>query len=282
MSTAKAPPSLSKASFDTIAGVVSERSGLDIPADRRPWMESRLGSRLIELELDGFDQYVTLLTTGPYQNDEFQQLLDLLATGQPRFFDHPAQLQYFERVVLPELLAARLDTKHLRIWSAACGGGEEPYTLAIVVHQALGVRLADWHIEILGTDLSERRIGAAGHAVFGADALHNIPEHARRRYFKPKGAKWALSDDIRQLVGFEAQNLNDRIGATRHGTWDAIFCRNALPHFGGAMRAQVLRTFHERLAPDGTLLLGQSEALKPGEAPFAARPEGEALAYCPC
>ncbi len=279
MSTAKTTPALNDATFATLASIVADRSGIGIHADRRQWLESRLGPRLRELELDGFDQYATLLSTGPFQNDEFQQMLDLIGTHEARFFDHRAQLETFERAVFPELLAARMDSKRLRIWSAACGTGEEPHTLAILIHQALGVRLADWHIEILGTDLSERCIHAATNAVYNADALRDTPDHVKHRYFKQNGPRWTLSDDIRQLVDFEPHNLKDRIGAARHGTWDAIFCRNALSHFEPAMRARALRTFHDHLAPDGTLFIGQSESIEAGEARFTARPQCDASGY---
>ena len=279
MPTTASTPKLSDKDFEALAKIIYDRSGIRFQINRRYVLESRLGHRLRELELDGFDQYVALLSMGPYQNDEFQEMFNRITINETSFFRHDAQLEVFERTVLSELLEARKSTKRFRVWSAACSSGEEPYTLAIMIHRTLGVRLADWHIEILGTDISERCLDIATSGSYGDYAMRSTPDMIKRRYFKQNGAKWDLIDDVRSMVGFELHNLKDRLAAKRHGMWDVIFCRNAMIYFDDDMKRQVLRTFHDQLAPDGTLFIGHSEIIRPDDAPFVARPERSGFCY---
>ena len=270
---------LSDSDFEALAKIIYDRSGIRFQINRRYVLESRLGHRLRELELDDFGQYIALLSMGPYQNDEFQEMFNRITINETSFFRHDAQLEVFERVVLAEILEARKATKRLRIWSAACSSGEEPHTLAMMVHRTLGVRLADWHVEILGTDISERCLDIASSGIYSDYAVRTTPDLIKRRYFEQKGSQWILNEDIRQMVGFELHNLKDRIGAKRHGMWDIIFCRNAMIYFDEDMKRQVLRTFHDQLASDGTLFIGHSEVIRPEDAPFIARPERSGFCY---
>lgn len=278
MPTIQSTPKLSDRDFEALAKIIYDRSGIRFQINRRYVLESRLGHRLRELELEGFDQYVALLSMGPYQNDEFQEMFNRITINETSFFRHDAQLEVFERVVLGEMLEARKASKRLRIWSAACSSGEEPFTLAMMVHRTLGVRLADWHVEILGTDISERCLEIAGSGTYGDYAMRTTPDMIKRRYFTQKGTQWTLGPEVRDMVNFELHNLKDRIGAKRHGSWDVIFCRNAMIYFDDDMKRQVLRTFHEQLANDGTLFIGHSETIRPDDAPFVAR--GERSGFC--
>lgn len=279
MPTTQSTPKLNDRDFEALAKIIYDRSGIRFQINRRYVLESRLGHRLRELELDSFDQYVALLSMGPYQNDEFQEMFNRITINETSFFRHDAQLEVFERVVLSEMLEARKASKRLRIWSAACSSGEEPFTLAIMVHRTLGVRLADWHVEILGTDISERCLDIATKGTYGDYAMRTTPDMIKRRFFTQSGSQWTLSSEIRDMVSFELHNLKDRIGAKRHGTWDVIFCRNAMIYFDDDMKRQVLRTFHDQLANDGTLFIGHSETIRPDDAPFVARSERSGFCY---
>ena len=279
MSTAPSTPRLSETEFESLARIIHERSGIRFELDRRYVLESKLADRLRELGMDSFGQYVSLLSMGPYQQEEFQEMFNRITMNETSFFRHEAQLEVFERVVLPEMLAARKATKRLRIWSAACASGEEPYTLAMIVHRTLGVRLADWHIEILGTDISEHCLEIASRGVYDEETLGATPDGVKRQYFARKGSQWAVGDEVRQMVGFEAHNLEDGIGASCHGIWDIIFCRNVMIYFDEAMKQRVLHTLHEQLDEDGTLFLGHAEAIRPEDVPFEARSEQGGFCY---
>lgn len=239
--------------------VIGTRSGIRVPDSKIHVFESRLGTRLAELGMDDFDQYLALLTTGPYQAEEFQELLDRVGINETSFFRDESQLQVLGRQILPVLLDARLESRHLRIWSAGCSTGEEPYTLAIMLHRLLGARLAEWHIEILGTDISERVVRTARTAVYASAVACSIPDAIRAQYLREVDGKWHVRDEIRDLVSFQVHNLNDTMSTRARGTWDVILCRNVMMYFDQARRARVVRTFYEHLAGDGVLIVGRGE-----------------------
>lgn len=265
--------------FADLSKVIYERAGIHFPPTKKYVLESRLARRLEELEMEDFGQYIAFLTMGPYQSDEFQEMFNRITINETSFFRNEPQLEVFEKRVLPEMLEARKATKRLRIWSAACSTGDEPYTLAIMVHRTLGVRLADWRIEILGTDISERALEAAQAARYTEYSVRSLPPIVRQRYFKADGPYWTLDDTIRSMVSFDHHNLKDKVAAKRFGTWDVIFCRNVMIYFDDAMKSQVLRTFADLLAPDGTLFIGHSETIRPTDASFEQLPIPHGFCY---
>lgn len=247
--------------FAKMSKIIYDRSGIHFPENKKYVIESRLSHRLVELEMDNFDQYIMYLTMGPYQMDEFQEMFNRVTINETSFFRNEAQLDVFEKAILPELLKARSDTKRLRIWSAACSSGEEPFTLAMLIHRSLGVRMSDWHIEILGTDISEKALSVAQQGIYSNYAIRCTPKLMLDRYFKPDGHTHVLNDEIRTMVSFERHNLKDSIAASRHGTWDVIFCRNVLIYFDDPMKKNVISMFEKQLAHDGTLFIGHSERI---------------------
>lgn len=253
---------MSEAQFKRLSKIIYDRSGIHFHEAKKYILESRLSHRMHELEIGDFDQYIAYLTMGPYQMDEFQEMFNRITINETSFFRNDAQLAVFEQQILPDLLEARSGTKRLRIWSAACSTGEEPFTLAMLLHRSLGVRIADWNIEILGTDISEKALGVAQKGVYTNYALRSTPALIKDRYFKADGHNFVLSDSIRELVNFERHNLKDRLAAKRHGTWDVIFCRNVLIYFDDDMKKGVISMFANQLAKDGTLFIGHSERIK--------------------
>lgn len=263
-----ASPKLSDAQFTKLRKVIYDRSGIFFQDSKKYVLESRLGRRLQELEFDNYDQYITFLTVGPYRDDEFQEMFNRITINETSFFRNEPQLEVFEKQILPELLEKRASSKRLRVWSAACSTGEEPYTLAMLVHRTLGVRLADWRIEILGTDISEKALETAAKGEYTSYSIRTTPGLAMERYFKKNGPLFVVDPTVKSMVNFELHNLKDRLGAKRHGVWDVIFCRNVLIYFDKAMKEQVINTFAEQLSSDGTLFIGHSETLRDLNTPF--------------
>lgn len=253
--------SMSDAQFKRLAKIIYDRSGIHFPETKKYIIESRLSHRLAELEMDDYDQYTAFLTMGPYQSDEFQEMFNRITINETSFFRNEPQLTVFERQVLPELLEARKTTRRLRVWSAACSTGEEPFTLAIIVHRTLGVRLKDWNIEIMGTDISERALNVANKGEYSSYAMRSTPELVKNRYFSEKNGLWTIDDQIRSMVAFELHNLKDRLAAKRHGIWDVIFCRNVMIYFDEEAKAELEERFVDQLAPAGHLYIGHSERL---------------------
>jgi len=270
---------LSEEQFERLARIIYERSGIHFESAKKYVLESRLARRLAELEMESYDEYITFLTIGPYRDDEFQEMFNRITINETSFFRNEPQLEVFEKHALPALLEARAAQKRLRIWSAACSSGEEPFTLGIQVHRTLGVRLPDWRIEILGSDISEKALAVAIGGVYGQYALRNTPPWALTRYFKKQSeTSWALDPDIRSLVTFERHNLKDRLGARRHGVWDVIFCRNVMIYFDEEMKRRVVSMFSEQLASDGWLFIGHSESLRGLDSDFL--PESIPQGFC--
>ena len=276
MTTAVHTKMMTETQFRRLGAIIHERSGIHFPASKKYVLESRLSQRLMELGIEDYDTYITCLAVGPHQWAEFQEMLDRVTINETSFFRDDRQLAVFERTVLPELLAARAGSRRLRLWSAACASGEEPYTLAILVHRALGARLPDWRVEILGTDISDKALSAGITGVYTDQAVSPMPKTVRDRYFSPEDRHWRIDDTIRSMVSFDRHNLRDRLGAARYGIWDAIFCRNVLIYFDEDMRRRVVELFHDRVANDGYLFIGHSESLRDLGVPFesAHAPEG--------
>ena len=279
MATTSTRPKMSDAQFDRLRKIVYERSGIHFPDNKKYVLDSRLGHRLIELEMDDYDQYIAFLTMGPYQSDEFQEMFNKITINETSFYRNEPQLGVFEGQVLPEMIEKRQSSKRLRIWSAACSSGEEPFTLAILVHRTLGVRLGDWHVEILGTDISEKALGTATSGRYSEYAMRSTPQLIKQRYFKKDGQSHVLDDTIRSMVNFEVHNLKDRLAAKRHGIWDVIFCRNVLIYFDDEMKQSVAKMFHGQLADDGDLFIGHSETLRNLDTHFVPRPIPQGFCY---
>jgi chemotaxis protein methyltransferase CheR len=234
---------------------------------------------LEELEMDSFTQYVAFLTMGPYQSDEFQEMFNRITINETSFFRNQPQLDVFEQVVLPRLIKDRSTTRRLRFWSAACSTGEEPYTLAAMVQRTLGVRLPDWRIEILGTDISEKALEAAQQARYTSFSFRSVNPLDIKRYFKETSGLYELDPAIKSMVNFELHNLKDGLAARRHGIWDVIFCRNVLIYFDQEMKRHCARMFYDQLAPDGVLFIGHSESLRGIDVPFESMPVAQSFAY---
>ncbi|MGB0766404.1 MAG: CheR family methyltransferase [Phycisphaeraceae bacterium] len=265
--------------FDKLRNIIYDRSGIHFQDTKKYVLESRLTRRIEELEFDTFDQYLMYLTTGPYQTEEFQEMFNRITINETSFFRNEPQLKTFEERILPELLEARKATKTLRIWSAACSSGEEPYTLAIQIYRSLGLRLADWRIEILGTDISEKVLNIAREGKYHRYAIRGTSDAVVSRFFKEEDKHYLLNSDIMSMVHFEKLNLKDVFAARRFGTFDLIMCRNVMIYFDDEMKTKVVKMFENQLADDGTLYIGHSESLRNLDTGFVQMDLPQAFAY---
>jgi len=270
---------MSTSQFEKLRKVVYERSGIYFQDSKKYVLESRLSRRLEELEFNDFDQYIMFLTAGPYQTDEFQEMFNRITINETSFFRNEPQLEVFEKQVLPGLIESKSSSKTLRIWSAACSSGEEPYTLAMQIHRSLGVRLQDWKIEILGTDISEKVLMTAQSGKYPHYSVRSVNPMVLNRYFKKDGSLYDLDPTIQSMVHFEKLNLKDRLAAKRFGMWDIIFCRNVMIYFNDEMKNHCAKMFHDQLQDNGTLFIGHSETLRNLSVSFEALPFPQGFAY---
>ncbi len=270
---------MSTTQFEKLRKIIYDRSGIHFQDAKKYVLESRLGHRLQELDMSTYDEYLMFLTIGPYKDDEFQEMFNRITINETSFFRNEPQLDVFESRILPEILAARKDVKRLRIWSAACSSGEEPYTLAMQLHRTLGVRLSDWTIEILGTDISDKVLETAQSGRYTQYALRNTSPLVLNRYFKQDGGFYELDPSIKSMVFFERHNLKDTMQARRHGKWDIIFCRNVMIYFDADMKQTCISTFENQMEQDGYLFIGHSESLRNLETDLTTVSIPQAFAY---
>ncbi|HET7322063.1 MAG TPA: protein-glutamate O-methyltransferase CheR, partial [Longimicrobiaceae bacterium] len=200
-----------------------------------------------------------------------------LTIGETYFLRDPKQMAVIREEVLPDVAAHRGE-RGLRLWSAGCSTGEEPYSLAILLKEhGLGTGA-----EVLGTDLSRARLAVARRGRYRAWSFRGVPDEVRDRYFHPAGSEWELSPAIRAAVDFRYLNLvEDRFPSLSTGVWgmDLILCRNVLIYLDADSRRQVVRKLFDSLAEGGWLLLGASDPLVANEIPAEVVVTAAGLAY---
>jgi len=209
-------------------------------------------------------QYWGHLTAHSDRERELRLLLNEITIGETCLFRSQPQLDALRKLILPEIVAERSKqvTKRLRIWSAGCSTGEEPYTLAMNLLDETERQLRGWTIEIVATDLNDRSIETAKAGVYGDYALRNTPEPFKRKYFQPTDTqKLQVRPEVKQLVTFSRVNLQDDSKMLFMKGMDLIFCCNVLIYFDGPSKTKVISHFFTNLNFGGYFFLGTSESL---------------------
>ena len=241
--------------------LVEARLGLQFPEDRRKDFDHALVEAARSLRLRGPEALIARLTSSPGTDPEWQCLTRLLTVSETYFFRDRACFDALEQHVLPALIEARRARRSLRLWSAACATGEEPYSLAILVDRLLPDR-AGWNITILGTDLNAASLEAARRGAYREWSLRDVPAHVRDCHFADEGSMgFALDPAIRRMVTFERANLADGLlAAVPASSMDLILCRNALMYLSPPAALVAVAGLQAALAKDGWLLVAPSEA----------------------
>lgn len=245
--------------FATIAGYAEEHFGINLSLSKRQLVYSRLARRLRVLGLPDFASYVARLQ-GPAGADEHTELLGALATNTTHFFREKHHFETLANEVLPPAVeAARSGRKRLRIWSAGCSTGQEPYSLAMTVLQAMP-DAARHDVRILATDIVPAIVNRAEAAVYTEEEIASLPEEQRRRFVESTSdGGYTFSDEVRNLVTFGVVNLIEPLPFK--GPFDAVFCRNVAIYFDKPVQVHVWSMLASVLAPEGYLFIGHSERL---------------------
>ena len=259
--------------FRRIAAMLHADAGISLPESKATLVYSRLAKRLRALGLESFRDYCTLVAEHEGA-DERQRMLAALTTNVTRFFREPHHFEHLTRVVLPPLLDAARRGGRVRIWSAACSNGQEPYSIALTI-LALAPDAAELDVRVLATDIDPNMVAEGRAGLYAAGLLDPVPAEMRRRGFAPAAdgsGRMEVADELRRLVVFNELNL---IGNwPMKGRFDAIFCRNVVIYFEEDTQSRVWSRFVPLLQPGGRLFIGHSERLT-GEA--VARFDGEAI-----
>ena len=244
---------LSPAQFHEISRIVYDVAGIVLREGKEGLVRSRLSRRLRALGLPSYEAYLAFLAADR-DGRELVEMVDALTTNKTNFFREPAHFDFLRDRLLPALPAGPV-----RIWSAGCSTGEEPYTLAMVLHEALPDP-ARSGAKILATDISTRVLAQAKAGRFAEAVAEEVPTDLRRRHFArlPNGG-WEAGPSLRGLVTFARLNL---MGPwPMRGPFQAIFCRNVMIYFDKATQQKLVSRYHDLLAPGGYLFVGHSESL---------------------
>jgi chemotaxis protein methyltransferase CheR len=246
--------------FRAFAALIYRESGIRLADAKQALLAGRLAKRIRALSLPGYYEYLERVTRDASERIE---MLNCIATNETHFFREPKHFDLLRDSILPRLTSAAgagERARRLRVWSAGCSTGEEPYSLAMLLLD----RLPDWNIDILATDISTRALDAARNGVWPVKKAREIPQHYLRR-FMLKGTRsqdgvMKAGDELRSVLRFERLNLNSERYGVECGI-DLLFCRNVLIYFDHESRGRAVARLLSHLDPSGFLFVGHAESL---------------------
>lgn len=245
-----------------IRDLIYQVAGIFHPDTKLRLLFDRCARRMKELKVSSLREYFTCLTLEPTRQTELIALLNEITIGETCFFRCQPQLDAVRQIILPKIVAAkaRLPIRRLRIWSAGCSTGEEPYTLSMLMQEE-SQQPHDWTTEIFATDLNERSLAHARNATYSAYSTRHVTPLYQQRYFGPVGEELQVQPMVRKCVSFTRLNLSDDDRMTSMMGMDLIFCCNVLIYFDLTSKRRVIEHFYKNLLPHGYLFLGQTESL---------------------
>ena len=247
---------LTESELDQIRMLIETRSAILFDASRERFFSTHVREYLAEKWLSSGSELLGLIRKSSI---EYEALLETLLTQETSFFRYPAVYEALETKVLHELQERKFweNPRTLRIWSAGCSTGEEPYSIAITLCESLKFAEA-WEIEILATDISRRALRHAEKGAYTRRSLQEVSLGRLENYFTATKHGYQVKPRIRRMISFVQMNLAESVYV---GKIDVIFCMNVLMYFSEERRLQILRRFHDALEPGGYLLLGHAETL---------------------
>lgn len=256
---------MSDNSFHVLSDMIYTRSGMHFSDSKKYILENRLSRRIEDAGFDNYEKYIEFLKHDAGKEKEFTSLFNIITTNETFFFRDSNQLQAFEATVLPDIvqkLKAK-GSKKMRIWSAACSTGEEPYTLSMMVTDKLSApEYKDWDIEIHGSDISEAVLSSARRGEYNDYSVRNVmPQQLSKHFSKNGSGKYLIKPEIKKLVRFSNINLSDESALRMYRGMDIIFCRNVLIYFDDASKKKVISSLYNSLVSGGFLFIGHSESL---------------------
>jgi chemotaxis protein methyltransferase CheR len=245
--------------FRLLRDQIYKRTGMWFADASKYLLQKRLSPRARELNFDSFQKYFYFLQYDPRSDAEFDQIYDLVTTNETYFFREPAQLTAFVEEIVPDVLA-RKSLKKVRIWSAGCSSGEEPYSIAMLLQE--GGWFGHAQFEIFASDINQQVLAKARKGHYRESAFRATETHLRDKYFsREPDSSWRIRDEVRNRISFGRLNLYDEARVSLLGHLDIIFCRNVIIYFDDASKRHVVSNFYNRLVDGGYLLLGHSESL---------------------
>jgi chemotaxis protein methyltransferase CheR len=252
---------MSTAQFELLRDTIADYGGIYFDKELKYLLERRIAHRLKALNYRNFSEYVRYLQRPETAKDELERITGELATKETYFFREEFQLRAFREEIVPELLERKEmhGEARLRIWSAGCATGEEPYTLAMILKEMnLSPR---WKVEIYASDISATALQTAGTGIYSTSSFRVMGDYYLRKYFTKLNGKHQISKAIQEMVRLDKLNLLECRKVSYLQNLDVIFCRNVIIYFHPKMRRKLVENFWHLLREGGYLLLGHSESL---------------------
>ena len=266
--------SLTEHELSEIRMLIEERTSIRFDESRERFFSARVREHMAR---KGHARGTDLLRAIRKGNFDFQELLESLLTQETSFFRYPGVFEAFEKRILPELHIKKFwkNPRSLRIWSAGCSTGEEPYSIAISVADALSFSDA-WNVEILATDIGRNALAIAERAIYAGRSIASVTERQLAAHFQPAEGGQEVRPRLRKMVSFVHMNLNNAVYV---GKMDVIFCMNVLIYFSEARRRDLVQHFYSALEPGGYLFLGHSESISKMPVKFQAIVLNDCILY---
>ena len=247
------PPDEEDRAFEALIGYVQESRGVDFRGYKRTSLRRRVGVRMQQVGADDYASYHAFLEAHP---QEFEQLLNTVLINVTSFFRDADAWDELKKEVIPSLVDESRGREKLRLWSAGCASGEEPYSLAMLMAEAMGIPAFSHRVKIYATDLDEAALNIARHGTYPAREIEALPSELSGRYFTNSNGKYTITREIRKAVIFGRHNIVHDAPISRI---DLLLCRNLLIYLEGETQNRVLPRLHYALVDDGILMLGKAE-----------------------
>jgi chemotaxis protein methyltransferase CheR len=256
-------PKLSNETFLMLRDFIYSKTGIYFLEKKKYLIEGRLVKRLQALKLAHFEDYLHLLKYGQQKEHEFEFLCNTITINETFFFRNDAQIDAFQQKFAEEVIEAKkaYNNQTLKIWSAACSSGEEPYTLAMLYLEHLKPLYPELRIEIVGTDINTTMLDMAYKAEYNQYSIRSMPEQYLKKYFDQSNGVYRLHSEVKEIVRFEYMNLIDQEKMRHMRHFDFIFCANVLIYFDEKAKIQVVGDLYDSLNRGGYLFIGFSEML---------------------
>ncbi|MGC8594378.1 MAG: CheR family methyltransferase [Candidatus Kryptoniota bacterium] len=248
--------------FSKLRKFIYEHTGIFYADNKKYLLESRISRRLAALRMPGFAEYLSYLNNGG-ASDELTHLVNSITINETFFFRNEPQLKALENSIIPAIIKKRTGDPGLKvkIWSAACSTGEEPYTIAMIIHDKFMAHHPSVNFEIIGTDINTAVIETARRGIYRDYSVKNVPMYYQQKYFTRDGERYILSEDILEMVQFRSLNLFDSQAMKEMAGFDIIIAANVLIYFDINSKQRVVTSLYDSLNSGGFLLLGFSETL---------------------
>lgn len=249
--------------FEKFSRLVYQECGINLHTGKKELLQARLNKRLRVTGIPSYREYYDLITS-PHNNGEIVHFLDCISTNLTYFFREPKHFEFLDSVALPKLIQSKTEERNLRIriWSAGCSTGEEPYSLAMCILGHLQ-EAERWDFKILATDISTRVLQVGMKGVYPQDKIAKVPKHLQKMYFHRQstqnGEGFEVSRKLKDIITFRRLNLKESYPFS--GPFDFIFCRNVMIYFDKQTQEHLVQKMAGYLSPGGYLMVGHSESL---------------------